>query len=454
MTQTFSKLFRVPISRNDSKYITQNNLTLKVSTDLIYPWEAFERFKDFDKKAMIIRHSIRGDDASSTGPLIDIGFIAAENLGKKFNYLGYGNKPFKFYSTGVIRCNQTCQYFSKGLNGRTIPSIYLDNTISGGYFNIEMNLGWPDFTNKVQTQAVKNKAQQWKEEIINKLPDGNSLWVSHDSLIVPLIYNLFDFDFNALKNIYRFNENPWTSPMTGIFIGVKSDEDIVVLQAIQSLEDGFISSDDYSHDYTYSANNLGRNFKSEVATNYSHPVYKNSTSRKIKEDLNYIFDKGNTNSNPLYCNNNYEGCESCVGCTTCFSQCNAECFNGCVTCDSCYTCNSCQTGCQTSGYGYVGNISNGKEVPLSRESVYCDPRYSESGYGCPSIFSTGVSCSCVRYISGGGYSCGFSSCQSCTNIVSINYLQVYKCGKQCMQCNASLFGCKDCYTGEYVKGGR
>ena len=44
---------------------------------------ALKDFINYDKVAIVTRHSIRGDDTSASGPLTDLGKTAAENLGKK-----------------------------------------------------------------------------------------------------------------------------------------------------------------------------------------------------------------------------------------------------------------------------------------------------------------------------------------------------------------------------------
>lgn len=154
-----------------------------------------------------------------------------------------------------------------------------------------------------------------------------------------------------------------------------------------------IPSDDKG-EKTVSVN--GSTLQVDVKDNQTHKVANTVSHPKAKyvnahPDDEYIFDKGGSNNNPIYCNENvFNGCiGDCVTCQVCVSSCNATCYSGCVNCHSCNSCVSCQTVCQTSGYS-----------PYSTQ----------------------------------------------------NYREYYKCHNYCMTCNNAVYGCSTCYTGTYVKG--
>ena len=427
--------FEVP-SEDYKKQITNGIYSLKVEAGFLNVIDALKSFIDYDKVAIVTRHSIRGEDYSASGPLTDLGKTAAENVGKQLK-AEFGERSIALYSTNTIRTKDTASLINKGWND--IETSEIDTSkdiINGGYF--EVSGSWPEITESVQTPEVKNKVETWKSDFIREMPDGLSWWVSHDSLLVPLVYNISDFNPEKYKQLYKFEYLPWVSPLSGIIIAIKNDD--IQIKVISCLETGFISSNDYGHDYTEDVENPEElRKKNLVATTFTHPRVDNTY--KSKPDLSYIFDKSDTNSNPLYCDSTYEGCGSCVACQNCDSGCQTSCQE-CDGCNTCQTCYSCQALCQNGKYSYTLYKEKITQCSSCVECDTCDGRYTKSYVTdcnpCNSCYGhqqvkTWSQCS------GCQWGCtGCNLCNGCNDGCTSN-------GQGCVYCHNSCTGCRSCF---------
>ena len=137
-TQTYKNAFEIP-SPSGKKVILPGYKSLKISLSVLPLWEAFNKYKDYDKVAIVTRHSIREDwdpnRDSSTLLLVDRGIEAAKKVGALFKEHA-GNIDFKYFSTGVQRCTDTAKYIAEGLGKKPIT---VDESqwaiISGTYFD-------------------------------------------------------------------------------------------------------------------------------------------------------------------------------------------------------------------------------------------------------------------------------------------------------------------------------
>lgn len=426
--------FEVP-SKDYNKQITNGIYSLKVEAGSLNIVDALKSFIDYDKVAIITRHSIRGEDSSASGPLTELGKTAAENVGKQLKNQ-FGERSLALYSTNTIRTKDTVALINKGWNNVETSEIDTSkNIINGGYF--EVSGSWPEITEIVRMPEIKNKVETWKSNFISEMPNGLSWWVSHDSLLVPLVYNISDFNPEKYKQLYKFEYLPWVSPLSGIIIAIKNDD--IQIKVISCLETGFISSNDYGHDYTEDVENPEElRKKNLVATTFTHPRVDNTY--KSKPDLSYIFDRSDTNSNPLYCDSTYAGCGSCVACQNCDSGCQTSC-QGCDGCNSCQSCVSCQAKCQTEGYSwtlYKEKITECASCVDCRDCVGgytkkyvtdCNP--CNSCYGQQQV-KTWSQCS------GCQWGCtGCNLCNGCNDGCTSH-------GQGCTSCHDSCTGCRSC----------
>ena len=425
--------FEIP-SEEYNKQISNADISLRVNAGYLPIAEALKSFINYDKVAIITRHSIRGEDSSASGPLTDLGKTVAEDLGKKLK-AKLGEKTLTLYATNTVRTKDTASLINKGWNN--IESSNVDTTkniINGDYFGISGS--WTDIVNNVRTNAIKNKVETWKSSFINEMPNGLSWWVSHDSLLVPLIYNLGDFNPEKYKQLYKLNNLPWVSPLTGIIIAIKDND--IHIEVVTGLNTGFISSDDYNHDYSNDDLNYNR-LQDLVATTFTHP---NVTAEfKSKPDLSYIFDSSYT-SNPLYCQDNtYEGCGQCVACQNCDAGCQTSCQN-CDGCNDCQTCFSCQSKCQNGEYGWTLYKEKITQCSSCVECNTCDGRYTKSYvtackpcnscYGQQQVATwsqcTGCQWGCT----------GCNLCNGCNDGCTSN-------GQGCIYCHNTCTGCNLCH---------
>lgn len=439
--------FEVP-SEDYKKQITNGIYSLKVEAGSLNIIDALKSFIDYDKVAIITRHSIRGEDYSASGPLTDLGKTAAENVGKQLK-AEFGERSIALYSTNTVRTRDTASLINKGWND--IETSEIDTSkdiINGGYF--EVSGSWPEITESVQTPEVKNKVETWKSDFIREMPDGLSWWVSHDSLLVPLVYNISDFNPEKYKQLYKFDYLPWVSPLSGIIIAIKNDD--IQIKVINCLETGFISSNDYDHDFEKDVLNPKElQEKNLVATTFTHPKVDNTY--KSKPDLSYIFDKSGTNSYPLYCDSTYAGCGSCVACQNCDSGCQTSCQE-CDGCNTCQTCYSCQALCQNGKYSYTLYKEKITQCSSCVECDTCDGRYTKSYVTdcnpCNSCYTTEQ---VATWSECSGCQWGCTSCTSCNgcndNSVAACIPGFYNIGihiicSPCVSCHASCTSCNHC----------
>lgn len=427
--------FEVP-SEDYKKQITNGIYSLKVEAGSLNIIDALKSFIDYDKVAIITRHSIRGEDYSASGPLTDLGKTAAENVGKQLK-AEFGERSIALYSTNTLRTRDTASLINKGWND--IETSEIDTSkdiINGGYF--EVSGSWPEITESVQTPEVKNKVETWKSDFIREMPDGLSWWVSHDSLLVPLVYNISDFNPEKYKQLYKFEYLPWVSPLSGIIIAIKNDD--IQIKVINCLETGFISSNDYDHDFEKDVLNPKElQEKNLVATTFTHPRVDNTY--KSKPDLSYIFDQSSTNSNPLYCDSTYAGCGSCVACQNCDSGCQTSCQE-CDGCNTCQTCYSCQALCQNGKYSYTLYKEKITQCSSCVECDTCDGRYTKSYVTdcnpCNSCYGQ-QQVKTWSQCSGCQWGCtGCNLCDGCNDGCTSN-------GQGCVYCHNSCTGCRSCF---------
>lgn len=446
--------FEIP-SEEYNKQISNANISLRVNAGYLPIAEALKSFIDYDKVAIITRHSIRGEDYSVSGPLTDLGKTVAEDLGKTLK-AEFGEKTLALYATDFIRTKDTASLINKGWND--IETSQIDTTkdiISSDYFGLSGS--WTDIATNAQTDGIKNKVEIWKSLFIEGMPDGLSWWVSHDSLLVPLVYHLGNFNPEKYKQLYELSNLPWVSPLTGIIIAIRDND--VHIEVVTGLNIGFISSEDYNYDYSNDGHDVNK-LRDLVATTLTHPRV--TTEFNSKPDLSYIFDHSNI-SNPLYCQDNtYDGCGQCVACQNCDNGCQTSC-QGCDGCNACQTCFSCQAKCQTEGYSWT---LYKEKITTCSSCVECDicvggytKSYVTNCNPCNSCYTT-EQVSTWSECSGCQWGC--TSCTSCNgcndNSVAACVDFYYNCGVRliadlpsdfkicspCWGCHASCTDCNSC----------
>lgn len=434
--------FEIP-SEEYNKQISNANISLRVNAGYLPIAEALKSFINYDKVAIITRHSIRGEDYSASGPLTNLGKIVAENLGKKLK-AEFGERTITLYSTDTVRTRDTASLINKGWND--IETSEIDTSkdiINGDYF--EVSGTWPEITESVQTPEFKDKVETWKSDFISEMPDGLSWWVSHDSLLVPLVYNLGNFNPEKYKQLYKLNKLPWVSPLTGLIIAIKNDD--IQIEVITCLKDGFISSDDYDHDYS---NELKETRLSGdlVATTFTHPRVDDSYI--LKPDLSYIFDhKAIPESNPLYCQDNtYEGCGQCIACQNCDAGCQTDCQQ-CDGCNACQTCFSCQSKCQNGEYNWTLYKEKITQCSSCVECNICVNRYTKSYVtACSPCNSCYTTEQVATWSECSGCQWGCTSCTSCNgcndNSVAACVQGTSVICSPCVSCHASCTSCNHC----------
>lgn len=96
----------------------------------------------------------------------------------------------------------------------------------------------------------KEGAKDFVDGLLTVMPEGLSIWVTHDSQAVPLIYNLTGItseNVGEMRSTFGWNNNPWTAPLSGI--AIIDDGGKITIKRIKGLKQGLISSDDYNHDH-------------------------------------------------------------------------------------------------------------------------------------------------------------------------------------------------------------
>ena len=353
--EIYKSSFKIP-SDGYNKQISNANISLRINAGYLPIIEALKSFISYDKVAIITCNSIET--------------TAAENLGKKLK-TEFGEKTLALYTTDYVKCKDTASFINKGWNGVESPNIdTTKNIINDTYFGLSGS--WTNIVTNARTNNIKKKAENWKSSFINEMPSGLSWWVSRDTLLVPLIYNLGNFNPEKYQQLYKLNNLPWISPLTGIIIAIKGND--TYIDVVTGLNTGFISSDDTNHDYSNDDSTINK-LGDLVATTFTHP---NVTSQfKSKPDISYIFDKSSTNSNPLYCDSAYAGCGQCVACQNCDSGCQTSC-QGCDGCNACQTCFSCQSKCQNGEYNWTLYKEKITQCSSCVECNTCVNKYTKS----------------------------------------------------------------------------
>lgn len=429
--EIYKSSFKIP-SDGYNKQISNANISLRINAGYLPITEALKSFISYDKVAIITCNSIEA--------------TVAENLGKKLK-TEFGEKTLALYTTDYVKCKDTACFINKGWNGVESPNIdTTKNIINDTYFGLSGS--WTNIVTNARTDNIKKKAENWKSSFINEMPSGLSWWVSRDTLLVPLIYNLGNFNPEKYQQLYKLNNLPWISPLTGIIIAIKGND--TYIDVVTGLNTGFISSDDTNHDYSNDDSTINK-LGDLVATTFTHP---NVTSQfKSKPDISYIFDKSSTNSNPLYCDSAYAGCGQCVACQNCDAGCQTDC-QGCNGCNNCQSCVSCQAKCQTQGYSWTLYTEKITACSSCVTCATCVGGYTKSYVTdcnpCNSCYTTEQ---VATWSECTGCQWGCTSCTSCNgcndNSVAACVPFFYNIGismicSPCVSCHASCTSCNHC----------
>ena len=446
--EIYKSSFKIP-SDGYNKQISNANISLRINAGYLPITEALKSFISYDKVAIITCNSIEA--------------TVAENLGKKLK-TEFGEKTLALYTTDYVKCKDTARFINKGWNGVESPNIdTTKNIINDTYFGLSGS--WTNIVTNARTDNIKKKAENWKSSFINEMPSGLSWWVSRDTLLVPLIYNLGNFNPEKYQQLYKLNNLPWISPLTGIIIAIKGND--TYINVVTGLNTGFISSDDTSHDYSNDDSTINK-LGDLIATTFTHP---NVTSQfKSKPDISYIFDKSSTNSNPLYCDSAYAGCGQCVACQNCDSGCQTSC-QGCDGCNACQTCFSCQSKCQNGEYSWTLYKEKITQCSSCVECNICVNKYTKSYVTacnpCNSCYTTEQvatwsECSGCQWGCTSCTSCNHcNGCDSCNNCYhqsygspptcsyyfscnSCNDSCTNGCTSYCHGCTGKCYGCNGC----------
>lgn len=452
------------IFTNDSKLdttslknISVDSTTLKVDCVSLPIEVALKDFSDYDRVAIILNCSsvdLTYYSESVSSPI----YSAAANLGRKLQNI-FGQKDVSLYAKNTDLARNVCTSIDKYWNNHQSFSIKTSSMIDGNTFGVSGS--WDNIIAQSKTTNMKSQVGYWQKSFASSLPSGLSLWVTDDIVLVPIIYNTEMFDPEAAKTALNISTYPWISPLTGVIVGVKNNS--VNARIISGLEVGFISTGGQDNPFVHMTalvnNDLARRNK-RVATTYRYP----NVTGNLKADLDYTFDKGNTNNHPLYCVSPFDGCGACLKCQKCVSGCQA-CVN-CDSCDSCQNCNSCQTVCQTSGYSKQDALVR---VPNSCNSTNCNGcntcvggyqlTYKVDYYPCKAcVANTGADPS-------GCSGTGCAPCWGCNSETALmcvptcetgcykgctadnaTYYNRWHCDSTCMTCvGISQYACSDCY---------
>lgn len=452
------------IFANDSKLdttslknISVNSKTLRVDYVSLPIEVALKDFSDYDRVAIILNCSTA--DTSVYGQIVSNNTqIFARELGEKLQDI-FGQKNVSLYAKNTDLAKNVCSTIDKYWNNHQSPAVHISSMIDGNTFGVSGS--WDDIIAQSKTAAIKGQVSLWQKAFANNMPSGLSLWVTDDIVLVPIVYNTENFDPVVAKTALNLSTEPWISPFTGVIVGVKNNS--VNARIISGLSIGFIDTR-HSHDFLVHMPNIvnDEHIKRSrlVATTYRYP---NATG-SLKADLDYTFDKGNTNNHPLYCVSPFGGCGACLTCQTCVSGCQA--CASCDSCDSCQNCNSCQTVCQTSGYSKQDALVR---VPNSCNSTNCNGcntcvdgyqlTYKVDYYPCKAcVANTGPDPS-------GCSGTGCAPCWGCNSETALmcvptcetgcykgctadnaTYYNRWHCDSTCMTCvGISQYACSDCY---------
>ena len=448
------------LSTASLKNISVDSTTLKVNCVSLPIEVALKDFSDYDKVAIILNCSsvdLTYYSESVSSPI----YRAAENLGRKLQNI-FGQKDVSLYTKNTSLARNVCISIDKYWNNHQSPAVHISSMIDGNTFGVSGS--WDNIIAQSKTAVMKSQVGYWQKSFTNDMPSGLSLWVTDDIVLVPIIYNTEKFDPEAAKTALNISTYPWISPLTGVIVGVKNNS--VNARIISGLEVGFISTvgkdNPYVHMTALVDNNLAKRDK-RIATTYRYP----NVTGNLKADLDYIFDKGNTNSHPLYCVSTFNGCGSCLNCQKCVSGCQA-CVN-CDSCDSCQNCVSCQTVCQTSGYSKQDALVR---VPNSCSTICngCNTcvggyqlTYKVDYYPCKICNGDVIAVSDPSGCSGADPSC--PPCWGCNSETALmcvptcetgcykgctadnaTYYNRWHCDSTCMTCvGISQYACSDCY---------
>ena len=199
------------------------------------------------KVALVINHSINSIN-NGGNDLTKEGIQAAQIFGSN---LRIGNTPITYYSANTQRCLNTCRYIEKGRTGK-VPSVYFlkENYIIPSTTDLTEVVEYSIGNRSTSTEELKNISIEWLNKLKKVMKDGLTIYVTHDTLLIPLIYNLTDLTYSKLneyKSKNNWNKLPRISPLTGIAVIVKDNETEV--KRVKGLKTAWISADDYDYDF-------------------------------------------------------------------------------------------------------------------------------------------------------------------------------------------------------------
>ena len=216
------------------------------------------------KVALVISHSINsinnGGSGDSSNDLTKEGIQAAQIFGAN---LRIGNTPIIYYSADTQRCLNTCRYIEEGRMGK-LPSTFTmytpfllselsflkENYIIPSTTDLTEVVEYSAGNRSASTEELKNISIEWLNKLKKVMKDGLTICVTHDTLLIPLIYNLTDLTYSKLneyKSKNNWNKLPRISPLTGIAVIVKDNETEV--KRVKGLKTAWISADDYDYDF-------------------------------------------------------------------------------------------------------------------------------------------------------------------------------------------------------------
>lgn len=203
-------------------------------TEFNYLWEVKNKMSSTDRVAYVIRHSARGEQTGASGGLTDEGIALATKLGQALN--DERDHSHDIYgSTDSVRTKQTAYYVAE----ERYPEMYGayteipagPNVINGEYFTDETN--WDIMQNfyKNNTDYVDKKAKNLCSRICEITESSKfAMYISHDSLCVPLVEWATDESVNV-------RSNDWINFMSGIAI-VTHEDDTYEVFPVKVFDDG------------------------------------------------------------------------------------------------------------------------------------------------------------------------------------------------------------------------
>lgn len=208
-------------------------------TDFNYLWDVKNEMGEDDRVIYVIRHSARGTETGASGALTDEGIALATKLGRALND-GDDHSSDMYGSTDSVRTKQTayivaderCQGEYSGYEN--IP--LCPDSVMSDYFTDVTD--WTVIQNyyRNNTDYVNTKAVSMCGTLCQYTDHAKfSMFVSHDSLCVPLV----EWATNEAIDV---KSNDWINFMSGIAIVVHNDNTYEVFP-VKVFDDGLSCTD-------------------------------------------------------------------------------------------------------------------------------------------------------------------------------------------------------------------